>query len=320
METKPNLKPEVVSWIEESSLYPTDDKGYLIGFDPFLESDFILDAFNSYGFVAISNVISNNAIKDFSTRIELWNKYLANKKDKNNISPIQNGFIEVYHDDFLAKARASYRFYTAHSLIWKTSRLWCTFDRVSYKTYQDVDNYSTRLHTNQNPLKHPKVSYTQGYISICEKPYNNGNMRFVFNSQRYFDTWRFLSKNDAQFVNLEQDNNQYLPLLTQNSQTVAIRPGDALIWDARLVHSSTINQLPEPRISILLSYMPAILQDNIRQKRIDSYVSGLPEINRSARMNASQEPRFDDSNIIKKHRITEDLDRFGRLVYGLEAY
>jgi ectoine hydroxylase-related dioxygenase (phytanoyl-CoA dioxygenase family) len=320
MDRKPELKPEVLSWIEESSHYPTDENGYLIGFDPFLESDLVVDAFNSFGFVVISNVISSNAIKDYTTRINILHKSLANKKDKSGIKAIDNGFIEIYHDDFLAKARASYRFYTGHSLIWKTSRLWCTYDRISYKSNTDLPNYSTSLHVNQNPLKHPKVSYTQGYISLVEEPKDNGNMRFVVNSQRYFDAWRPFAKSDTQFLNLNVEHNPYLSHLELNAVPIAVRPGDGIIWDARLVHSSTINKHTTPRISILMSYMPAILQDNIRQKRIDCYVSGSPEINRSARLNASQEPRFDEPKVIKKLRITEELDRFGRLLYGLEGY
>ena len=317
---KNELKPEVLSWIEEHCLYPTDSEGYCIGFDPFVENEFIVDAFNVFGFVVISNVISNSTIEDCKLRVQSWYNFLSDRVDKDGIKAVQNGFIECYHDNFLAQARTSYRFYTAHSLLWKTSRLWCTFDRISYKQKTDEPNYSTSLHVNQNPLKHPKLSYTHGYISIAEEPFDNGNLRVVTGSQKYFDTWRRFSTNDIQFLNLNMDENPYLPSLEKHSQLISVKPGDGIIWDSRLVHSSTINKLQTPRISILVSYMPAILQENIRQNRVDAYVNGIPQINRSARLNASQLPRFNNNDLTQNFRIIEDLDRFGRLLYGLEAY
>ncbi|MGL4757809.1 MAG: phytanoyl-CoA dioxygenase family protein [Patescibacteria group bacterium] len=317
---KKDLQPDIINWIEESCPYPTDDAGYCIGFDPFTEPEMIVDAFTTFGFVIISNVINEQTIYSTKSRIQDWHKYLSSKKDNNGVFGVKDGFIECYHDNILAKARTSYRLYTGHSLIWKTSRLWCTFDRVSYKTAFDFPNYSTSLHVNQNPLKHPKFSYTHGYISISESIECNGNLRLVSGSHRYFDLWKHLAKNSSLYVNLETSENPYSDLLVKNAKEIAVKPGDAIIWDSRLIHSSTINKLKNPRISILVSILPAILQENIRQKRIDSYVTGSSDINRSARLNASQSPRYSDINSLQEFRITEDLDRFGRLLYGLEPY
>ncbi|MGL4757750.1 MAG: phytanoyl-CoA dioxygenase family protein [Patescibacteria group bacterium] len=311
--------PRIQQMIEEPSFYPTDNEGYAISFDPFSESDMVVDSFNSFGFAVISQVISPSVVHYSLDRIHQWKTQFSDPDPNGNLF-VSNGFMELYHDRFISEIRSSYRYYSAHTLIWKTSRLWVTFDRISIKQLDDPASYSHFLHTNQNPFKHQKLSYSQGFISLQEEPEINGNIRIVPNSHRYFNLWKSFTNSDSLLINLELDQNPYLELLKNNSLTLSIKPGDGLIWDARLVHSSTPNQSKNPRISVLSSFMPAIMQDSIREKRLNSYEQGFHLPNRSARLNSSTIPRY--LNLVKMNdfRETELLDRFGRLLYGLESY
>lgn len=308
---------EIHQLIGTPSFYPMDDDGFAISFDPFAESDMIKDSFNSYGFAVISAVISPSLIEYALERIYFWREKLSFKS-----SLFENELIELYHDKFLSDIRLSYRFYTAHSHIWKTSRLWSTFDRIQFQQSlnNNLNETDIRFKLSQNPHKHPKFSFTNGFISLYEKPNNNGNLMVLPNSNNYFQLWKSFLSPDQTNSNLQIEDCALKQIMISNSLVLPIKPGDGIIWDSRLIYGYSVNIESKPRISLQVSHLPAIMQDNIRQKRVESFVRGNHEANRSARLIGSENSENFNFKVFQKYRESENLDRFGRLIYGLEPY
>ncbi|MGL4758073.1 MAG: phytanoyl-CoA dioxygenase family protein [Patescibacteria group bacterium] len=300
--------------------YPVDTEGYPIALDPYIDQNSIKDVFEEFGFVVIHKAISTPTLKLAQKEIKKWYNLLKSQKDKDGNPALSRGFLEVYHDSFLHQVRKSKRFIKAHEVIWESSDLWCTFDRVAYKPCSGESSQALKLHVDQNPFTHPNFCCTQGLIAIQNCTLQGGTTRIVGGSQNFFDIFEPFANHERQYVEVDQLPVELISSLNHNWQPVILHDGDGLIWDSRCIHSNLSNQSLKDRIAVLVSYQPASSDQADIQARKTSFETGVGDNNRTARMHASSLPRYTDSEFLQKHRTPEKLSNVSSKLYGLKSY
>ena len=301
--------------------YPVDFDDYAIGLE-YNDKEGILEYFDLYGFVVIRDVIDNELIQYCEARINFWLHKIGAFSDQNGLRGLSRGFLEVYHDDFLAQVRQSPKLYQAHTYIWNREDLWCTYDRIAYKPNDGESSIRLPLHVDQNPLINPDFACTQGLVAINNCTSNSGTTILVPGSHKLFMEWAKAKNNNPNslYIDIENSKHKLVSKLKENAQSLPIRNGHALIWDSRTIHANTNNTSDDSRSAILVSYQPADYRDEVVRKRHNFMLNCLAGNDRDARMHASTSPRFYNPSYMQAKRIREKLTPLGQLVYGFTPY
>jgi ectoine hydroxylase-related dioxygenase (phytanoyl-CoA dioxygenase family) len=302
-----------------SKNYPLDTDGYAMGCwhdDPIG----IDESIGHFGFVVIKEVIDRDLIDYCKQRILLWKELIGERKDKDGIEGLSRGFLEVYHDDFLAQVRQSPKLIEAHQHIWQTHKLWVSYDRVVLKPSLGESAIKLPLHVDQNPSTHPGFCCTQGLVSISNCTNLGGTTRIVPGSHKSFADFANIARSGRQYIEIMDAGNSTLDQFESKVISLPIRPGDALIWDSRTAHANGDNLSGQDRMAVLVSYQPANEYRPIQQIRLSAFKKCESANYRQGRMHASSLPRFSDSEFMREHRITENLTELGSLVYGIQEY
>jgi ectoine hydroxylase-related dioxygenase (phytanoyl-CoA dioxygenase family) len=299
--------------------YPLDEDGYAMGCwynDPIG----ITESFDLFGFVVIKEVIDLKLIAYCKERIKFWKELIGDCEDQKGIKGLSRGFLEVYHDDFLAQVRQSPKLILAHEYIWQTNKLWCSFDRVVFKPCEGESSIQLPFHVDQNPSTNPGFCCTQGLVAITNCTIQGGTTKLVPESQRDFIDFSDIARAGRQYIEIADASSDVLNQFESRALSIPVRPGDALIWDSRVTHANGNNTSGEDRVAVLVSYQPASDYRTIRQIRLNAFRNCESVNYRKGRMHASSLPRFQSCKLMRDNRITEDLTDLGKLVYGIIEY
>lgn len=299
--------------------YPIEADGYSMGC---LHNDpiGINESLAMFGFVVIKEVIDPSLIAYCKERITFWKNLIGSTPDKKGINGLSRGFLEVYHDDFLAQVRQSPKLIEAHEYIWQTNKLWVSFDRVVLKPSIGESSLQLPLHVDQNPATHPGFCCTQGLVAISNCTIDGGTTKLVPGSQRDFVDFVNIARVDRQYIEVA-DSDLYVSNGIENRViSIPVRPGDALIWDSRVIHANGNNTSGKDRIAILVNYQPSNEYYATRQIRLNAFKNCESVNYRVGRMHASSNPRFENSQLMRNNRITENLTVIGKNVYGVSNY
>lgn len=306
--------------------YPIVD-GYALSFDPVTQSQEFLEYWYKYGFVVgkdvVSSEVSNNVVKKILSIINTFDiqdesTYL---KDSNHTPILSRGFFELYHDDTLAQIRQSVRLYLHYCLIWNTPYLWTSFDRLGLKTPQGESATGLGLHVDQNPTVHSEFTTVQGVLALEDCPVERGTFVVVPGSRSVFKEYsQFINPSyKGEYVNLEES--RLKDYLEQHKQCIPLRKNNLVSWDSRTTHANSSNISNINRYVCYVSM--GIAQENrqdLIDKRLEVFKSGLGENVRDAYLHASKKPRFTDIEYINKIREKENLTQLGQWLYGFKKY
>jgi ectoine hydroxylase-related dioxygenase (phytanoyl-CoA dioxygenase family) len=299
--------------------YPIEADGYAMGCwhnDPIG----IDESLSQFGFVVIKEVIDHDLIDYCKQRISFWKELIGERADKEGLKGLSRGFLEVYHDDFLAQVRQSPKLIEAHQHIWQTHKLWVSYDRVVLKPGLGESASKLPLHVDQNPSTHPGFCCTQGLISISNCTVLGGTTWIVPGSYRSFANFASIARAGRQYIEILDAGQNTLDHFQSNAISIPIRPGDALIWDSRTAHTNGDNLSGHDRMAVLVSYQPVNEYRPVQQIRLNAFKKCESVNYRLGRMHASSLPRFNDSEFMREHRIAENLTELGSLVYGIKEY
>lgn len=321
------------------SRYPVDEQGYAVAYDPLTQEAEFYDAFQRYGMVVGKSIIAPlqaartiRAISDRFNRLSRGRAQVDNAatydhmaKDAKGFPVINNGFLEIYHDNVLAQLRQNPRAYIHHAIIWQRADLWTSFDRVGVKTGGDANSSAALpLHVDQNPAVHPGFKTVQGVLALTDCPAERGTFVGVPGSRRYFADY------EAAALRMANPRGEFVPLddtvlnhdvLRENAQAIPLRAGDMVTWDSRTTHANTANVSNDMRMVFYMAAGPA-REDRIdlRTMRKEAFDAGTGLNNREALMHASKKQRFTDYAALGDVREAERLTTLGRLLYGFDRY
>lgn len=306
--------------------YPIVD-GYAVAFDCLTESEELLNHWYKYGFVVgkdvVSSQVSNKAVEKMLSIIQCFDlkdesTYL---KDTQNTPILSRGFFELYHDDTLAQIRQSIRLYLHYCLIWNTPYLWTSFDRLGIKTPQGESAIGLGLHVDQNPTVHADFTTVQGVLALQDCPTERGTFVVVPGSVSFFKEYcQFIAPNyKGEYVNLE--DSRLKDYLEQHKQLIPLRKNNLISWDSRTTHanSSNISNINRYVCYVSMGIAQEYNQELIN-KRLGAFKTGLGENYREAYLHASKKPRFTDQEYINSLRDNEELSPLGECLYGLKFY
>lgn len=308
-----------------SLTYPKDGKGFAVALSPMTHPDHLVQYWKFYGFVVVAGVLDEEHCKRSVARIRELMDVLP-FVDAAGVPAMQNGFLEVYHDDFLAQARQSPVSYVAHSLIWNTHDLWCTFDRVGAK---GPGSPGLPMHVDQSPLNSKAFISTQGVISLVDCTEEMGAFTVVpkYAGVDFAADYGPISRPrrtqpDAIGDYVQADwSHDVGRRAMEGRQVLPLRAGHMVIWDSRTTHGNLPNTTGDAvRYSIYASMCPAKShRPEAVEKRVTSHRYGTGENDRKARMYASMSPRADLHRYMAGVREPERLTRLGRMLYGVDG-
>lgn len=307
--------------------YPIDQHGYAVAFDPVTQPFDALMHWREFGFVVFKNTV---ALEDIKSAVEFIENLITTHKllskdcitDEDNVPLLSRGFLDIYHHQTLANLRQSLRLYVAYCLLWKTTKLWVSFDRFGLKPPQGESSEGLGLHVDQNPTVHPKFQTIQAVLALSDCPAVRGTFVAVPGSIAKFREYtQFVNPGYAgEFVELKDS---YLKEeMTFNQQLIPLRQGHLVAWDSRLTHANSSNISNKNRYVAYISAGVAKNNSNLIEQRKTHYETGLGVNVRDAYMHASKKPRFSSVEFYNELRGTnsENLTFLGRLLYSLEAY
>lgn len=315
-------------------LYPTDDQGYAVAFDPINDEKSFVQTWQRYGMVVgksilnakqceqtIFNIIDRFEIVSEKTclfdRPETW---INMPVDQNNTAFISRGFLEIYHDQLLAEIRQNIRAYIHHVLIWNQTYLWTSFDRIGVKLPEHRESKALPLHVDQNPNVDPHFKTIQGVLALTNCPAERGTFLTVPGSKNLFDEYSMMAKNTGEYVELDLNTQTGLEL-SKRAQVIPLRAGDLVSWDSRTTHANTENLSSTARIVVYLAAGLAKENDkNAVDARKNAFLSGEGSNVRSALMHASKKPRYTNIQGLANIRKPEQLNLLGKLLYAQKSY
>ncbi len=330
-ENKPDLRQNSTPGFQP---YPVDTQGYAVSFDPLTQEAEFMEAWQRHGMVVGKGIVSaekcERTIADIKARFNAisrgtcdldnpasWN---AMPVDNNGTPLLSRGFLEIYHDNALAKLRQNIRAYLQHVLIWRRADLWVSFDRVGVKLPHHEESKALPLHVDQNPNVHPDFKTIQGVLALTDCPAERGTFMGVPGSRDYFPQYAGMAKNMGEYVELDIAT----PVgreLQSHAQVIPLRQGDMLSWDSRTTHANTENTSDKMRMVFYMSAGPAkAMTGEEAAARREALKTGLGSNVREAIMHASKKPRFTDEARVAQTRQAEKLNLLGKVLYGAVSY
>lgn len=284
-----------------------------------------MEFFDEYGFVVIRDVLSKEEVD--ATVNEIWNiiefkdgkrakelemiKKVCNLEDKPVILPDKNdprtwtikdngwpvmanvGLLgaDTSFDKQALLNRFNPNIYKVFSKIYKTDKLWCSFDRYGFiRPTKNIDMGGKKidklewkttekwLHLDMNPYKvgsnecnfDPKRlnfisenndNYTdsiklQGILSLVDAKEETGGFLCIPGFHKYLLKWADDRKNELSrvpdFFNIPKDDE-----IQNYTQKIPVRAGSLIIWNSMLPHCNFPNDSDQPRICQYLKHFPA---------------------------------------------------------------
>ncbi len=327
--------PEVSS--ESDSLHHSSP---LTPINPVTDPQVFRDHFRHWGVVIADNIASTQdclyaAARVRSMLLELsdgafdlaspstWN---AIPKDELGQPIISRGFLDLYHDDGLARIRQSPALWFAHCLIWGTPYLNVTYDRYGVKLPGTL-SLPLPLHVDQNPVRDPMFASTQGLVALVDNPTPTGVFICIPGSPKRFHDWKEDGEDKGDYVPLADpyDSSVRSGSLWSQAMEVPLEQGQAVIWDSRTVHASGIPaediaaEPSEPiatntRLVALIS-MAAEVSSEAQLIRRQHYNDAAGSNVREARIHASYPPRYENADAANAVRSPEHLTPLGQRLY-----
>jgi len=315
------------------STYPLDGDGFALSFDPLEEEEAFRECWTRHGVVVGRGVASAGARRAAVGRMrevalaasggaaDLLDPatYGSIPADAAGIPLVSRGFFELYHDRVLADLRQEVRLYLHHVLIWGRADLWTTFDRLGAKLPGHGEGGALPLHVDQNPLVHPGFRTVQGVLALDDCPAERGTFAVVPGSRCRFHGYLRMAGR-GEHVELRRDDPLHAEMEAR-VQTLPLRGGDVVSWDARTTHANTANLSGEARWVAYVAAGPAREDDpEAVAARAEAFRTGLGSNVRDALMHASKKPRHTAPEAMAAVRAPERLTALGRLLYGLDRH
>jgi hypothetical protein len=307
---KPNLQKYIIT------------EKFAPSFDPLTQTEDLLEHWFKYGFVVAKNVITDQESNLALNKINSILKLKENLPLDSNGSPIlSRGFLEIYHDSFLAQIRQSIKLYIYHSILWDSPYLWTTFDRVGVKPPQGESSEGLNLHVDQNCMVHPYFKTIQGVLALEDCPVEQGSFVVVPGSVPYFNYYSQFIKKDylGEFVNLDESSLYHY--LKEYQTVIPLQKNSIVSWDSRTTHANSTNFSKDNRYVCYTSTgLAKYNKPDLIDIRKNSFITGLGQNHRESYLHASKKPRFTDENFINSIREKENLSVLGQCLYGFLDY
>jgi ectoine hydroxylase-related dioxygenase (phytanoyl-CoA dioxygenase family) len=220
----------------------------------------------------------------------------------------KRGFLELHHDNTLAKLRQNPKLYEVFSHLLGEEKLWVVFDRVIHHLPEE-EAYMLNPHVDQNPMTHPDFAYLQGILALRDMDEFNGLLALVPQSHLFFSDYIPWIHPVDPFV------------IYQGKKTlvfIALRleEGQIIIWDSRITHTRFCADHRMVRFGALLSFTPALQDPKLRELRLKYFSEGIGGIDHEAGLRATSAPRYEHS----LREQPEMLTPLGRKLYGLDSW
>jgi ectoine hydroxylase-related dioxygenase (phytanoyl-CoA dioxygenase family) len=333
----PEVQKRYAAYREEPGAigrYPTDSEGFAVAYDPLEDEESFWKAWSEYGVVVGKDVVPKGVaeravkrmheivrgISDGRCELDKPETWKDAPVDQNGIPFMSRGFFEVYHDKALSDIRQSVRLYIHHVLIWGTTELWSSFDRLGVKLPGHDESRALPLHVDQNPRIHADFKTVQGVLALVDCPAERGTFVGVPGSRSVFDQYGRFAPERGEFVELVPTD-PIAATLSQHAQPIPLRAGCIVSWDSRTTHANTENVSDKTRYVAYVAAGPAReAEPDLIRAREDAFRSGVGSNVREALMHASKKARYADYDKLVKVREPEQLTLLGRLLYGWESY
>ncbi len=319
------------------SRYPINQDGFAQSFDPLTQEEAFTNAWQQYGVVVGKQIASPKQCRQTIDRIaDLFNHFGLHMsdlktgdnhfkipKDPDGTSIVSRGFFEIYHDHALSQLRQNIRAYIHHVLIWRTPRIWTSFDRLGIKLPRHDSAASLPLHVDQNPMMNPDFKTLQGVLALVDCPEERGTFRGIAGSNHFFHHYTEMQKQGREYTELDITTD-IGKMLEKNAQSFPLRAGDLISWDSRTTHANTANISDDIRF---VFYMASGLarEDNMRaigarQDVIKNGTATSTTKDPEALIRASLKPRYTNLPLLQELRQADDLSLLGELLYGSKRY
>lgn len=262
------------------------------------EDDF-LDFFQKEGYVVLKNVSTKENLDKLLDLISnTMHKDIKNKR--------RLGFLDIYHDNILAKIRQCKKMTLAFEKIFG-KKLWVVFDRIIFiKAGEKLEELPA--HIDQNMIKNKNFFNVQGLLALKDMNMKTGTIALVPKSHLWASNYKEWTKEKDGFIDYK--GNESLAF-----KAIELKEGEIVIWDSRTTHSRYLGSL-EDRYSMMISYVPAVDNEELRKLRIEQLKKGTGLNNHEAGLRATANPRCE----VSLRNEEENLDSYGRLIYGLDSW
>lgn len=311
--------------IELGNAYPVKDQ-YAVSFDPLTQSLELLETWHRYGMVVGSNVVNDaNLLAALGKMQYILSSFNLRDSsmypiDSNGTPFISRGFFELYHDNTLAQVRQSIRLYLYHALLWRSSKLWTSYDRLGLKPPFGESSLGLGLHVDQNPTVHPGFTTIQGVLALADNSVENGTFVAVPGSIPDFDKYAQFIKPGYRGEFISLDEGVLYERLHKHKQNIPLKMGSIVSWDSRTTHANSSNLSDRNRYVFYVSTGLAKNDPQLIKTRNLAFETGLGENSREAYLHASKKPRFTDSNYLTHVRDSEELTLLGECLYSVRSY
>ena len=257
--------------------------------------------FRENGYVVVDNVSESD---DREALIQLIERIA--------IKPIpdtrKRGFLELHHDNTLAKLRQNPKLYAVFSHLFCKEKLWVVFDRVIHHIPKE-EVYMLNPHVDQNPITHLDFAYLQGILALRDMDEFSGILALAPQSHLFFNEYTVWAQPTDKFV------------VYQGKKTLVfiaprLEEGQIIIWDSRLTHTRFCAHHQNVRLGVLLSFTPALQDVKLTELRLKCFSEGIGWIDHEAGLRATSSPRYEYS----LREQSEILTPLGRKLYGLDSW
>ena len=204
--------------------------------------------------MAARDVICTSVDADLD-RAETWYRH----------EPLEWSVVPVHHAQAFWDVRQWPAVHETFADIWGTEKLWVTMDRGIFKVPQSAAHPDhvdeSVLHWDLDPRASASRTY-QGMLFLTNVAGGEGSFECVPSIFRDLD--RYLSTHPGPVLDVPVD------LRGRDVVEVPARPGDLVIWSARLPHQGGRNRGTRPRVSLAVTMCPEGT-DADRQERIECW-------------------------------------------------
>jgi hypothetical protein len=162
-----------------------------------------------------------------------------------------HGIIPLHHDQALWDVRQLPQLHELFSAIYRTPKLWVTFDRGSFKvpsSYHESGFRMDAVHWDGDPRTTEDLA-VQGLVYLTDTPDEQGAFAMVPELYRTLDQWLAVERSDAEAR--RPDVSAY-PLVP-----VGGPQGSVVIWHRKMPHTSLANNSTKPRLVQYVTMAPA---------------------------------------------------------------
>jgi hypothetical protein len=185
--------------------------------------------------------------------------------------PGHSGLVEIYNHQAMWDNRQTQRVYDAFVDIWDTAHLWVMIDFANVnppnRGPREFDGF---IHWDVDTSRLPLPNSCQGVLSLTEGDDEIGGFQCVPGIFEIFDQWLRAQP---------PDRDPYTPDISGFSvTTVAVRPGDLIIFNSLLPHGVRPNRsLDRVRMAQYVAMAPAAeADDTLLEKRIALWRDRVP--------------------------------------------